>query len=213
MRCCLICDDHAMMREALAGSVGMNWPDAEIVTAPDFPEAWKAALAHPDLILCDLGMPGAKPLDGIKGVQAAAPRSPLLVVTANEDDAILLTLFDLGIAGFVPKSSSGAIIEAAIRLVLAGGRYLPQRVIELASDRAGVQGATPPVSGAGLSRLTERQIEVLRRIAQGLTNKEIAREFGLSPATVKAHVAAILAALDTTNRTEAAFRAREIGLI
>jgi two-component system, NarL family, nitrate/nitrite response regulator NarL len=211
MRACLICDDHAMMREALAGSVGMHWPDADIVTAPDFPTAWAKAAVEPDLILCDLGMPGASPLDGIRGVRAAAPGSPLLVVTANEEDVILLALFDLGIAGFVPKTSTGAIIEAAIRLVLAGGRYLPQRVIELAAGRAPPMSSPAPIDG--LARLTDRQIEVLRRIAQGGTNKEIAREFGLSPATVKAHVAAILGALDTTNRTEAAFRAREIGLI
>ncbi len=200
-----------MMREALVGSVGMHWPDAEITTAPDFPSAWAQAAARPDLILCDLGMPGALAIEGITGVQVAAPQSPLLVVTANEDDALLLALFDLGIAGFVPKTSSGAIIEAAIRLVLAGGRYLPHRVIDLASARATPGAAPAPIDG--LARLTDRQLEVLRRIAQGETNKEIAREFGLSPATVKAHVAAILGALDTTNRTEAAFRAREIGLI
>jgi two-component system, NarL family, nitrate/nitrite response regulator NarL len=213
MRSCLICDDHAMMREALVGSVGMHWPDAAIATAPDFPSAWTAAAAAPDLILCDLGMPGASPLGGVAGVQRAAPTSPLLVITANEDDAVLLALFDLGIAGFVPKSSTGAIIEAAIRLVLAGGRYLPHRVIELASDRPRTEGVPVPAPNHGIARLTNRQIEVLRRIAHGETNKEIARDFGLSPATVKAHVAAILAALDTTNRTEAAFRAREIGLI
>jgi two-component system, NarL family, nitrate/nitrite response regulator NarL len=211
MQSCLICDDHAMMREALVGSVGMHWPDAAIATAPDFPSAWTQAAALPDLILCDLGMPGASPLDGIAGVRRAAPGAPLLVVTANEDDAILLALFDLGISGFVPKTSTGAIIEAAIRLALAGGRYLPQRVIELASDRAAHSAMPAPNDRLGL--LTDRQIEVLRRIAQGETNKEIAREFGLSPATVKAHVAAILGALDTTNRTEAAFRARQIGLI
>ena len=200
-----------MMREALAGSVAMHWPDADIATAGDFPSGWKAAETRPDLILCDLGMPGAQPVEGIRGMRAAAPEAPLLVVTANEEDGLLIDLFDLGIAGFIPKTSSGAIIEAAIRLVLAGGRYLPQRVIEIAAARG--NAPTHRMASDGLARLTDRQIEVLRQIARGESNKEIARSLTLSPATVKAHAAAVIAALGTTNRTEAAFKARELGLI
>lgn len=190
----------------------MHWPDADVMTAGDFPACWKAAEARPDLILCDLGMPGARPVEGIRAMRQAAPDVPLLVVTANEEDGLLIELFDLGIAGFIPKTSSGAIIEAAIRLVLAGGRYLPQRVIELASAR-GESPALPRLASDGLARLTDRQIEIVRMIARGESNKEIARALSLSPATVKAHVAAVISALGTTNRTEAAFRAREIGLI
>jgi two-component system, NarL family, nitrate/nitrite response regulator NarL len=214
MRNCLVCDDHAMMRSALAGAVAMVLPDAEIATAADFPAAWAAAALLPSLILCDLSMPGADPLAGISGVRAAAPDAPLLVVTGSEDDALLLALFDLGIAGFVPKSSSAEIIEMAIRLVLAGGRYVPDRVVALAQNRT-LTVAAPPfrAADAGISRLTDRQIDVLKRLARGESNKEIARALALSPTTVKTHVAAIIAALDTTNRTEAAFRAREMGLI
>ena len=115
MKSCLVCDDHAMMRMALSGAVSMAWPDAIVSTAEDFDAAQAAARAGPDLILCDLSMPGATPLEGIKGVRAAAPETPLLVVTGNEDDALLLALFDLGIAGFVPKSASAEVIEAALR--------------------------------------------------------------------------------------------------
>lgn len=212
MRSCLICDDHAMMREALAGSVAMHWPDAAITLAGDFPQGWEAARERPSLILCDLGMPGASPIDGITRMREVAHQSPLLVVTANEDDAIMLALFRLGIAGFIPKSASGTIVEAAIRLVLAGGRYAPQRLIDLADGR-GPDQASARVSSDGLARLTDRQIAVLRLVACGEPNKEIARRLDLSLSTVKAHVAAVIAALGTTNRTEAAFRAREIGLI
>ena len=116
MRSCLICDDHAMMREALAGAVEMHWPDASIALAADFPSGWKAAAARPDLILCDLGMPGATPVEGIRRMRATCPDSPLLVITANEEDGVLLALFDLGIAGLAPKSSSGAIVETGRRL-------------------------------------------------------------------------------------------------
>src|SRR5471030_502623 len=100
MKTCLICDDHAMMREALAGAVALGWPDVEVTQAADFPTAWTAAQAQPDLIISDLVMPGATPVEGVGRLRAAAPNSPVLVVTGNEEDAVLLALFRLGIAGF-----------------------------------------------------------------------------------------------------------------
>jgi len=211
MKSCLICDDHAMMREALAGAVGLGWPDALIIQAADFPQAWAAAASGPDLIISDLAMPGAGPLDGVRRLREAAPASPILVVTGNEADEVLIGLLGLGIAGFAPKTSRSEIIEAAIRLVLAGGRYLPPRLAEIAVGRAAA-----PSAGAQMfagPRLTERQTDVLRLSALGRSNKEIARELELSPATVKAHMAAGLAVLGAANRTEAVMRAKELGLI
>ena len=211
MQTCLICDDHAMMREALAGAVAIGWPEAEVWQAVDFPTAWFAAAAGaPDLIISDLVMPGASPVEGIGKLRAAAPNSPVLVVTGNEEDAVLLALFRLGIAGFAPKTSKSAIIEAAIRLVLAGGRYLPLRIAELAARQAAEKPASPP---ALTVRLTERQTDVLRLVATGESNKQIARELDLSPATIKAHTAAAIAALGAVNRIEAVLKARALGLI
>ena len=98
-----------MLREALAGAVAVNWPDAEIVQCGDFPSAWLAAAARPDLILSDLIMPGASPTEGIGRLRAIAPDSPILVVTGNDDDATLMALFELGVAGFAPKTSKSAV--------------------------------------------------------------------------------------------------------
>lgn len=214
MNSCLICDDHTMMREALVGCVLLAWPRAKITQAADFPSAWAQAAAQPAFCICDLVMPGAAPVEGIRSLRSQAPKTPILVVTGNDEDAVLLALFELGIAGFVPKTSNSSIIEAAIRLILAGGRYLPPRIAELATGRARSDGADalppPPVFNA---RLTDRQLNVLRLMALGQSNKEIAKQIGLSPATVKAHVAAAMAALGAVNRTEAALRARELGLI
>ena len=201
-----------MMREALVGCVRQAYPAAAIAEAGDFPAAWTAATMRPDLILCDLGMPGADPLDGIGGVQRAAPGTPILVITANEEDAILLALFETGIAGFLPKTAGTRIIDAAVRLILAGGRYVPQRLIALAVG----QGAEPPVATvdeAPPSRLTPRQIDVLDQMARGQTNKEIARAFNISPATVKAHAMAAFMALDVSTRAEAVAKAQRLGLI
>jgi DNA-binding NarL/FixJ family response regulator len=212
MRLCLVCDDHAMMRAALAGSVELAWPEAEVRQAADFSQAWREAERGPDLILCDLSMPGAEPIEGVTRVARAAPGARLIVVTGREDDRLLMALLELGVAGFVPKSASGEILEAAVRLVMAGGRYLPPRVYELARVNGGGPAAARHMTG-DIARLTDRQIDVLRRMAQGGSNKEIAVALNLSPATVKTHAAAIIAALGAGNRTEAAIKARELGLI
>ena len=211
MKTCLICDDHAMMREALSGAVAIGWPEAVVVQAADYPAAWKAAAGRPDLIISDLIMPGSGPVDGIRRLVEAAPDTPILVVTGNDDDEVLLALIKLGVAGFAPKTSKSAVIEAAIRLVLAGGRYLPPRLAEIATRET--SPAAPPPSGQALARLTERQADVLRLIATGGSNKEIARDLDLSPATIKAHTAAAIAALGAANRTEAVVRAQQLGLI
>lgn len=212
MQSCLVCDDHGMMREALAGVVRFSWPMAAISTAEDFPSAWREMAAAPTLCLCDLSMPGAQPLDGVQRLQRIAPETAILVVTGSEDDTLLLSLLRSGIAGFVPKTSRSAAIEAAIRVVLAGERYLPSRLIELASASVTSGKAAVPFVSESV-RLTERQIEVLQMIARGRSNKEIARALQLSPATVKAHLAAAFGALGVANRTEAVIRARELRLV
>lgn len=212
MQSCLICDDHAMIREALAGVVRMNWPDAHITLVADFASAFAEITRQPDLCLCDLSMPGAEPLEGIRRLRALSATTAILVITASEDDDLLVGLFREGIAGFVPKTSRTALIEAAIRVTLAGGQYVPPRVLELASRREAGDAHISTSTGSA-SRLTERQIDVLRFVAKGRSNKEIARDLGLSPATVKAHIAAILGVLGATNRAEAVILAERRNLI
>jgi two-component system, NarL family, nitrate/nitrite response regulator NarL len=211
---CLICDDHAMMREALVGSVRLAWPGAAIAEAQDYPGAVAAARGMPDLIMCDLSMPGADPVPGVTQVMAAAPGVPVLIVTGLEDDAVLMTLFDLGIAGFLPKKSTSKMIEAAIRVVESGGKFVPPRVLELAAARPGAAPLPAAlVEGASVGRLTARQIDVLSQIASGKTDKEIARLLAISPATVKAHAMAAFSALGAANRAEAVAKALALGAI
>jgi DNA-binding NarL/FixJ family response regulator len=192
--------------------VALGWPGVEIIEATDFPSAWSAAAANPDLIISDLVMPGASPVDGVRRLREAAQTSPILVVTGNEDDAVMLALLELGVAGFAPKTSKSVIIEAAIRLVLAGGRYLPPRIAEIVAGQAGA-ARSPGAAAEGRPKITDRQCDVLRLIALGRSNKEIARELDLSPATIKTHAAAAIAALGAVNRTEAVVKARAEGLI
>lgn len=207
MQSCLICDDHALLRDALAGAIAHRWPAAEIIQAGDFVDAWREAARAPALIIADLVMPGAEPREGVAGLCAAAPNAPIIVVTGSHDDNILLDLLDSGVAGFIPKTSGTDIIIAAIELVLSGGRYLPARVMELAMSKR-----SHP-TGAHREIVTARQREVLKLIAEGYSNKEIARALGLSPATVKTHVAQAIAAVGAHNRTDAAMRAVALGLM
>ena len=199
----------------------MKWPEAQIIEAGDFPSAWIKAQTQPDLCIADLVMPGASPLEGIQGIMSAAPKTPILIVTGTEDDNLLLTLLRSGVSGFAPKSASGAIIEAAINLILAGGRYLPPRLADIAAARIDAQfqaprnqtmasnqdtapdgtifaqghsqhhvshGAAGQTTLLDLTSLTSRQVDVLRLVSDGHSNKEIARLLGVAPSTVKTHL-------------------------
>jgi DNA-binding NarL/FixJ family response regulator len=173
--------------------VRFGWPDAVITEVGDFPTAWAEAANGHDVCVADLMMPGAAPLAGIDGLIRAAPAMAILIVTGTQDDSLLLDLLGRGVAGFAPKTASGAIIEAALRLIEAGGRYLPAASIA--------------------ERLTDRQLSVLRLVALGWSNKEIGRELDLAPSTVKTHLAHILACLGAANRTEASGKARLLNLL
>lgn len=210
MRACLICDDHAMVRRAIVGAVAGRWPAASVAEAGDFPTSWVLAGQNPDVILTDLDMPGADPITGVAELMRVGGGAPVIVVTGSHDDALLLDLLAMGVGGFVSKTGEMEVMLAAIALVLAGSRYLPPRVAELLRAPRAAAPATPL---AVIQRLTDRQRSVLKLVAVGSSNKQIAIALGLSPATVKTHVAQLLATLNATNRTDAAAKARDGDLI
>lgn len=215
MKNCLICDDHVLVREALAGTVAMGWPKVKITQACDFPSAWAAAERPHELCIVDLIMPGAGPVEGVARLLEAAPGMPVLVVTGTQDDAVMLKLLDIGIAGFVSKSASSSIIDAAIRLVLAGGRYLPPRLAVIAATqihRGAVEPVRDPIAMLA-ARLTSRQRQVLLLVADGRTTKEIGRVLDVAPSTVKTHLEQLMRALGASNRAEAVRAAYDVGLL
>jgi len=185
----LICDDHPLMREALAASMLDRWPGLVLDQAGDYPTAWALAETGPDICIVDLSMPGADPLSGLAGLRARAPGASMLVVTGLSDKALLQAVRDSGVAGVVSKNAEPAdLIEAIAR-------------------------AAPQLKSLEAVRLPPRQQEVLRLLAEGLTNKEIALRMRISPATVKIHVARLMSWLTAANRTEAVALAQRSRLI
>ena len=147
---------------------------------------------------------------------------PIVVVTGAVDDAMLIEMFELGVVGFASKTASAVVIEAALNLIVAGGRYLPSRIAEIAASHMNgpvarpspsVVMQEPPAPAAGLDRLTERQMDVIRLVAQGLTNKQIARALNLAPSTIKTHLANLQAFLGAADRTEASIKAQSLNLL
>jgi DNA-binding NarL/FixJ family response regulator len=205
----LICDDHPMVRQSLGATVRRLWPDAELLEAGDYRAAWTLAERAPDLMLVDLGMPGAEPVDGVRELLARAPATRLLVVTGSDEDATAAELAAVGAAGLVRKTATSAVIEAAVALVARGGRYLPAHVLAMPPARQPASSA-PPRPGVAL---TDRQREVLRLMAEGQSNKAIARALSIAPDTVKTHVSQIFAELGAVNRADACVKAQSLGLL
>lgn len=200
-----IADDHPLMREALASAIGNAVPGAQFVEAATL-EATLALVAQspgPDLLLMDLHMPGADGLSGVQAVRARSPQVPVAVVSADEDPVAVRAMLALGVAGFIPKTESPAVIASAVRLILAGGVYVPPRLIHPGSSVFRALRAAEVPSG-----LTDRQMDVVRLLARGMSNKAIARELNVSEGTVKVHLLAVFRALDVRNRTSAVLAAQ-----
>jgi DNA-binding NarL/FixJ family response regulator len=203
----LIADDHPLVLGALRQAVSGAVPGAFIHEASDF-ESLAAALDETpvmDLVLLDLSMPGVRGFSGLLFLRAERPSVPVIVVSGNEDRAVMRHCLEFGASAFVPKSLDMASMQTAIRTVLDGARWMPPD-FDLAAR-------TNPESGAlvrRLSSLTPQQVRVLMMLSQGLLNKQIAYELTVSEATVKAHVSAILQKLDVDSRTQAVILAAKI---
>lgn len=191
----LIADDHSLYRAGVRQLLARYFPGAALEESADAAGTWNAVRAHPDLdlLLLDLAMPGGGGLDLLRGLAVEAPALPVAVLSASESAADARAVLEAGALGFIPKSSSDEVIVSAITLVLRGGVYIPPLMMQ----------APPP----GPQGLTPRQRDVLALLAQGQSNKEIGAALGLSEATVKQHVSAILKALRASNRVQAVLAA------
>jgi DNA-binding NarL/FixJ family response regulator len=220
----LIADDHRLIIEAVKGKLAELQAGIEFVVAMSVAEMIRVASDDLDLALVDLNMPGAKDHEHIDDLRRTHPSLPIVVLSGSEDTAVVRRLLELGVLGFIPKAYSAQVMLSAVRLVLAGGVYVPPMM--LATLPAWVAAGVPEIErtrpmAASTSEasstheleqlrnvLTERQVEVLRLLSQGKPNKLIGRSLNISEGTVKIHLAAIFRALNVRNRTEAVIAAQ-----
>ena len=210
----IVADDHPLVRDSLQGVIGDLLPEAKVFEAATAHEVRSLLEADPDveIILLDLVMPGVHGFDLLETVCADYPALKVIVLSASESPADIRRALDAGASGFVPKSSAPPVIVSAIRLVVEGGVYIPQELLKAGPDDSAKRPIAARVDPSQAS-ITPRQNDVLRLLATGKSNKEIARALDLSEHTVKIHVASLLRALGVTNRTQAALAARRQGLL
>ena len=205
----LIADDHPLFREALRGAVARTLPGAQLHEADSVDALYALVEAVPDadLLLLDLNMPGAQGFSALVHLRALHPQLPIVVVSAREDPSTMRRALDHGALGFIPKSVDAATLGDALTHVLEGGRWAP-----VAAQSAPAASDDEHDAAQRLRELTPQQFRVLQMLGTGLLNKQIAFELGVSEATIKAHMTAILRKLGASNRTQAVLIAGKLAL-
>ena len=202
----VIADDHPLFRGALREAVCALFPGAHVFEAGGL-EQLQALLEREgeiDLVFLDLAMPGVRGFSGLLYLRAQFPGVPVLVVSASDEADVIRHCMEFGASGFLPKTLPADAMRTAIRRVLEGGTWTPPDV-----DLSGSDAETRDLV-ARLATLTPQQVRVLMMLSEGLLNKQIAYALGVSEATVKAHVSAILQKLGVESRTQAVIAAGRI---
>ncbi|HEX2138052.1 MAG TPA: response regulator transcription factor [Microvirga sp.] len=205
----VIADDHPLFRGALRQAISSLMPAARVIEANGIEELTEtlAAERDVDLILLDLTMPGVQGFSGLISLRAQHPDLPVVIVSANEEATVIRRAIEFGASGFIPKSLNVDAIGTAIEAVLAGDTWTPPDI-----DLAATEDKETAELVRRLATLTPQQVRVLMMLSEGLLNKQIAYELGVSEATVKAHVSAILDKLGVDSRTQAVIAAAKIGV-
>jgi DNA-binding NarL/FixJ family response regulator len=209
----LVVDDHALIREAMRGVLVELQHDAVVLEAGTCGEAMGLIHQHPDLslMLLDLKLPDRDGFDVMAELREHHPALSVVMLSAFNDRDNVIKALDGGALGFIPKTGSRDVLVSALRLILAGGVYIPPDILNRTSAAAGqpvIAGRRPSPGELGL---TGRQVDVLALMMQGKSNKLICRALDLAEPTVKNHVSAILKALDVSNRTEAVLAVAALG--
>ena len=215
----LLIDDHALIREALCSVLRELRSDAVVLEAASCQQGMDLMREHADvsLVLLDLRLPDRDGFDMLAVLRETYPAVGVVMLSAFNDRDNVVRALDQGALGFISKTSSRDVLLGALRLVLAGGVYIPPEILAAAapSPAGAAPSAKPPDSGPRPSPadlgLTERQVDVLALMMLGRSNKLICRALDLAEPTVKNHVSAILKALKVSNRTEAVLAVAALG--
>ena len=203
----VIADDHPLFRGALREAVGGLFAKAAIAEAGTFDEVAEILDrdGEVDLVLLDLAMPGTRGFSGLMYLRGQYPGVPVIVVSANDDPAAIRRCMEFGASGFIPKTLGIEEMRRVIARILDGDVWTPPDV--------DLKSPSDPAAAELMSRmatLTPQQVRVLMMLSEGLLNKQIAFQLGVSEATVKAHVSAILQKLGVESRTQAVIAASKI---
>lgn len=205
----LLADDHAMVRDGLKPFLTPLAPDMRIVEAGDFTAVREVvARQKPDLAIVDLKMPGLGSIEDIGALKRHAPNMKLVVLSGSVERGDVVRAYELGLAGYLPKSLTGAAITHALQLVLSGEVHFPSSIL--------MQAAENPASGLPSDNpfrvLSPRELDIVNHLVGGAPNKEIANRLGLTEITVKAHLRSVFRKMGVTNRTQLVVMAIEHGL-
>jgi DNA-binding NarL/FixJ family response regulator len=211
----LLADDHALFRDGMRYVLQQLDDEVEVLDAASFPEALQYAETHASirLALVDLNMPGSDGVFSVRTFHLRHPQIPLVVVSGSEQRDDIERVMEFGAVGFVSKMTSGKVMLSALRMVLAGGVYLPPQLLLQTMAAMDHGPADKRSSRTNEFGLTARQMEVLRHLSEGKPNKDIARAMNLAEGTVKIHVAAVFQALRVNSRLEAVRAGQRLGLL
>jgi len=201
----LLADDHKLVRAGLVLVLKQMDTSVDLLEAGSGREAVDIARENTDLdlVLMDLDLPEGSGLEAMVEINTLYPKLPVVILSAMEDQSVIARAMKMGARGFIPKTASGEVMVNSLRLVMSGGVCLP----------IGYNDAQRGEEDSEVPNLTHRQMEVLKLMAKGSSNKEIARHLEISENTVRVHISAVINALDATNRTEAAYSAMRMGII
>lgn len=206
----LIADDHPLFREALQGALANHFADLNIREADTLDSTLEALSVDDDidLLLLDLHMPGAGDLYGLIRIRNDYPMLPVAVISGAEDPQVIGRCMGFGALGFIPKSLASAEIAQAIASILDGDEWLPEGMAEQIGDVS----QEDKELAEKIADLTPQQYRVLYYVHEGLLNKQIAYQLGITEATVKAHMTAIFRKLNVYSRTQAVLLAERLQL-
>lgn len=206
----LIADDHPLFRDALQRAVKTALPDARVHGADSVHALFERIEQFPDadLLLLDLHMPGAHGFSALAHIRGQSPALPIIVVSVHEEARVARRAIAHGASAYIPKSADADDIAAAIRAVLGGEVWVPRGLLDVEVELDPQETA----AAARIASLTPQQFRVMTMISAGLLNKQIAYELGVSEATIKAHMTAIMRKLGVNNRTQVALAAQALAV-